>query len=260
MNLSRCGNGHFFDKEKFSTCPYCAQGAKTDESLTTVFTEDMGDGIGETVPLDGMGGDRTPEIKTIPATEVTGRIQGTNGGGIVAIDPTETVDVKPPVTLGNLDLADMSMDDDHTVGIYSEYFDEPNTGRIIPAQQLSASRITTPCVGWLVAASGNHIGQDFRLKTGKNFIGRDQSMDVVLDGDKSVSRNKHAIVVYEPKKHLYLVQPGESSELVYLNDQVVLQTMKLSAYDIITVGDVNLLFMPLCSEKFNWTDTLRKNV
>ena len=47
-------------------------------------------------------------------------------------------------------------------------------------------------------------------------------MDIALVGDKSVSRNKHAILVYEPKQHLYLVQPGESSELVYLNDEVVL--------------------------------------
>ena len=38
-------------------------------------------------------------------------------------------------------------------------------------------------------------------------------MDIALVGDKSVSRNKHAILVYEPKQHLYLVQPGESTNL-----------------------------------------------
>ena len=83
-------------------------------------------------------------------------------------------------------------------------------------------------------------------------------MDVVLDGDKSVSRNKHAIIVYEPKQHLYLVQPGESSELVYLNDEVVLSPVKLKAYDKITVGEVTLLFMPLCGEQFNWSQMLQK--
>jgi len=84
-------------------------------------------------------------------------------------------------------------------------------------------------------------------------------MDIALVGDKSVSRNKHAILVYEPKQHLYLVQPGESSELVYLNDEVVLSPMKLQAYDVITVGEVKLLFMPLCGAKFNWTDYLTQN-
>ena len=78
-------------------------------------------------------------------------------------------------------------------------------------------------------------------------------MDVALTEDKSVSRDRHAIVVYEPKAHLYLVQPGESSSLVYRNDEVVLTPVKLQAYDIITVGDVNLLFIPLCGKEFNWS-------
>lgn len=39
MNLSRCENGHFYDKEKYASCPHCAQGAGTDESMTTVFDE-----------------------------------------------------------------------------------------------------------------------------------------------------------------------------------------------------------------------------
>ena len=105
---------------------------------------------------------------------------------------------------------------------------------------------------------GAHVGQDFHLKVGKNFIGRDIQMDIALVGDKSVSRNRHAIVVYEPKKHLYLVQPGDSSGLVYRNNEVVLSPVKLEAYDMITVGDVNLLFMPLCGERFNWSTLLEE--
>ena len=93
---------------------------------------------------------------------------------------------------------------------------------------------------------------------GKNFIGRDAKMDVALTEDKSVSRDRHAIVVYEPKAHLYLIQPGESSSLVYRNNEVVLTPVKLEAYDMITVGDVNLLFMPLCGERFNWGDLLEE--
>lgn len=35
---------------------------------------------------------------------------------------------------------------------------------------------------------------------------------------------------------------------------MVLTPVKLEAYDMITVGDVNLLFIPLCGERFNWSD------
>ena len=57
---------------------------------------------------------------------------------------------------------------------------------------------------------------------------------------------------------MYLVQPGESSSLVYHNNKVVLTPVQLQAYDMITVGDVNLLFMPLCGERFNWSDLLEE--
>lgn len=49
MNLSRCEKGHFFDKEKYAVCPHCQGGASSDDSLTTVFTEDM------TTPSPGTG-------------------------------------------------------------------------------------------------------------------------------------------------------------------------------------------------------------
>jgi hypothetical protein len=152
--------------------------------------------------------------------------------------------------------------DDHTIGFFDDVFSQaqvketgtaPGRGNA-PVQ--TVNKVSTPCVGWLVALSGEHIGTDFRLKVGKNFIGRNPQMDVALTEDKSVSRDRHAIVVYEPKAHMYLVQPGESSSLVYCNNQVVLTPVKLEAYDMLTVGDVNLLFIPLCGERFNWGDLL----
>ncbi len=109
-----------------------------------------------------------------------------------------------------------------------------------------------PVVGWLVAIEGSHFGEDFRLKTGRNFIGRSANMDIVLSGDPSVSRDKHAILLYEPKSNLFLVQPGDSKELFYLNDEVVLTAQKIAAYDILSIGDSKLLFIPCCSDKFNW--------
>lgn len=154
-------------------------------------------------------------------------------------------------------------DDDHTVAFYDDLFSGV-TGANAASQNPSVvnapqvNTISSPCVGWLIAMGGAHVGQDFHLKVGKNFIGRDIQMDIALVGDKSVSRNRHAIVVYEPKKHLYLVQPGDSSGLVYRNNEVVLSPVKLEAYDMITVGDVNLLFMPLCGERFNWSTLLEE--
>lgn len=101
---------------------------------------------------------------------------------------------------------------------------------------------------------GNPFGESFHLKSGRNFVGRDKSMDVVLDGDKTISRQKHAIIVYDPKSKRFIAQPGESKELFYVNDEVVLSNVVLNPYDSLEIGKSKLLFVPFCSEKFCWED------
>jgi hypothetical protein len=107
-------------------------------------------------------------------------------------------------------------------------------------------------VGWLVCIEGNNLGVDYRLKTGRNFIGRSQGMDVSIAGDDTVSRDRHAIVVYEPKTFAFLMQAGDSKELSYLNDKVVLNPTEMKINDIVTVGNTKLMFIPCCNETFNW--------
>jgi len=111
---------------------------------------------------------------------------------------------------------------------------------------------TEPVVGWLVCVEGNDLGNDFRLKSGRNFIGRATSMDVVIAGDSTVSREKHAIVVYDPENHQFLVQPGDARELCYLNDKLVLSAMDIMVNDILKVGETKLMFFPCCTDKFHW--------
>ena len=75
-----------------------------------------------------------------------------------------------------------------------------------------------------------------------------------LGGDKRVSRNKHAIIIYEPKNKMFMVQPGESRELFYLNGNVVLNTEKIEQNDRLYIGETELLFIPLCGENFSWDE------
>ena len=239
MNLCRCENGHFYDKEKYETCPHCAEGGTADESLTTVYTEAAD---ADDLPIGGAAGasDGSDVERTVTGTEQI--IEESAAPTPVSVSPT------PAPASAYQD------DDDHTVAFIDEMYNEVAVGT--PATK-NNGRPSSPCVGWLVAINGAHIGQDFRLKTGKNFIGRGEDMDIALTDDKSVSRSRHAILVYEPKQHLYLVQPGDSSGLVYHNDDVVLNPVQIKAFDQITVGDVNLVFIPLCSENFNWEDLLQ---
>ena len=274
MNLCRCENGHFYDKEKYPTCPHCKGGSASDEKRTVSWWDKNGSD-GATVPVDNIpdkpsisvqqkenpfekeGVGSQPAVKQIPfntppavrgfsANDIT--IGGDNGDTpTVPWDPNQSGDDDDGYTKGYFDDA------------FKDMTKESANRQTVPGVQTPAphvNKVSTPCVGWLVALGGEHIGTDFRLKVGKNFIGRSPKMDIALTEDKSVSRERHAIVVYDPKSNMYLIQPGDSSSLAYHNNNLLLTPEKLEAYDMITVGDVNLLFMPLCSAKFSWGSVL----
>lgn len=187
-----------------------------------------------------------------------------------------TVPIEVTDTVGNMadfrDFGGAEDSDDHTVGFFDDVFPQageppaggsPSAPKANPkpapkpaAHMQTPNIVSTPCVGWLVPLGGAHIGASFTLKVGKNFIGRGMDMDVALTGEKSVSRERHAIVIYEPRESIFLVQPGESSSLTYHNNKVVLMPVQLEAYDTITVGDVGLLFLPLCGKRFQWGELL----
>lgn len=110
-----------------------------------------------------------------------------------------------------------------------------------------------PVTGWLVCMNGEERGRDFRLRAGKNFIGRSPSMDVVLVDDKQISRAKHCSVIYDPKGNLFYVS-AEEGNITYLNDQLLESTKKLEEGDLITVGTTKLMFIPFCGRKRRWEE------
>lgn len=109
-----------------------------------------------------------------------------------------------------------------------------------------------PVVGWLVCISGPHEGQSFNLYSGGNFIGRDSKMAVCISKDLSVSRQKHLNISFEPKSCAFWVTMGDTEKLSYLNGDVILERKMLSAYDRISLGETELMFIPFCSDKFAW--------
>lgn len=199
MNLQKCGNGHFYDADKFQTCPHCQQ--LSDDQKT----------VGMTMPNE-----QSPVTPTMPQQPLgyTGR--------------------------------NVPNDDQKTVGIFQH--------------GISGNKGTQPVVGWLVGIEGECIGQSFQLREGKNFVGRGEDMDVVIRGDMAVARKRHACVIFEPRAGIFYAQSGESHELFYLNDNVVLNSEILKSHDVITLGETSLMFIPLCGPDFSWDTYKKKDV
>jgi hypothetical protein len=110
-----------------------------------------------------------------------------------------------------------------------------------------------PVVGWLVCIEGPDRGRDYRIHTERNYIGRAPTMDIAITGDSAISRDNHAVLSYNPKRHTFRLAPGESRGIVYLNDEEVDSTIELQPYDRIELGETKLLFVPFCGERFVWS-------
>ena len=224
MNLVRCEKGHFYDKDKHGdSCPYCAQiaAAKTAQ------------------PPSGVSFPNEKQPAENPEPKASQKEQPQSQAPQQQTPPYQTSPQTSPLPASDGFPSD-SQEDNCTIGYYS---------RVIGVE---------PVVGWLVCIEGEYRGESFKLKSGRNFIGRAANMDVVLSADHSISRFKHAAVIYEPRSRQFIVATGESRELCYLNGEVVLSNMKMNAYDILNLGATSLMLIPCCGERFSWEEGLKE--
>lgn len=221
MNLKRCDNKHFYNGDKFQSCPHCAAIAADTKP---------------TMPYSEMGGSYNTAM-TEAVTVSTEAPYSSN----------QTLSLKDAVSKAVSDPA-----------LKTEYLNEwadmktPDEERTISIYQEKSG--IDPVVGWLVCIEGEDFGDSFKIKTGKNFVGRSSGMDIVLRGDKSISRERHAVILYEPRRREFIAQAGGSRELFYLNDEVVLNPVRIKQHDILTIGNTRLMFFPCCGEDFSWED------
>jgi len=110
-----------------------------------------------------------------------------------------------------------------------------------------------PVVGWLVIVKGPGRGLGLRLGVGMNTIGRGEANRLRIDfGDPQISREKHCVVTFEPRRRVFYIQNEGGQNLTYVGDVVVLQPKELLAGETISIGGTDLRFIPLCGADFNW--------
>ncbi len=230
MATTECGHGHIYDSDLYPSCPYCnsAQpiinfgpgGSHGQAAYSEDKTAPIGGGYG---PSAAYGADKTAPLNGYGPTASAGQ---------AAWDGDVT---RPPV--GYPSPQGKRVDEkQHTVGMMQKKMG------------------LEPVVGWLVCIDGVDKGRDYRLMARINSIGRSEEMDVCIKGDQSISNENHARLGYESKHNTFHLIPAESKNPIYLNDQVVYVPTQLSPYDVLEFGETRLVFIPLCSALFNWTD------
>lgn len=237
MRLIQCENGHFYDAEKYGSCPHC-----------------------------GVAGRKNPQNGGFG--QQPGNPQGNGGMGPMGGYQNMAGNSQDSQTVGFHMAPNGSFSQDGGAGgRMSPDQQEVNSNRTVPMmvwrrtseqdrerEEQATRQNVQPVVGWLVCVEGENYGKSFPLNGGRNFIGRSPEMDVCLAGDMTVSSHRHAVLIYEPKQREFFVQPGDTHELFYLNDKVVLESMHLNNRDKLTVGRSTLVFVAFCDETFGWDE------
>ena len=109
-----------------------------------------------------------------------------------------------------------------------------------------------PVCGWLVCIEGPRQGKDYKIRNGKNFIGRADDMDIQILGDNQISRRNHAVIVYDKKNNEHVLLPGDSNGIAYVGEEACYEKRVLGGYDVIEMGQSKFLFVPFCGEHFKW--------
>jgi pSer/pThr/pTyr-binding forkhead associated (FHA) protein len=100
-----------------------------------------------------------------------------------------------------------------------------------------------PVVGWLVALTGKHKGEDFRIREGKNTVGSAPTCDICLL-DEHVS-SKHANINYVVKadERVFVLVDLDSTNGTFLNDsEEPIYHEELVDNDTITFGTTKCKF------------------
>lgn len=219
---------------KLTTCPVCSSVYNTENHAQCPFCA----GTAQQPATGGFAPTEAPEMASAPA--------GTGSfGATVAPNMNQSVSSAPVAQPYN-----------PTQPVHNPHMEQASSEPFSPT--VSVLRIngdnktaTEPVVGWLVCVEGAMRGNDYRIRAGYNYIGREIG-DIHIRGDQTISRQRHAKIVYDDATHQFFFAPDEGRNVIRLNGKSVISSEELHAYDILTIGQSKLLFVPLCGERFSW--------
>lgn len=209
----KCNNGHWYDSNVDLVCPHC----KRENGKLAIRLDD-----------------KEEDDKTVSFIDVAEDAQGLEQ------------QIANSISSGNSE----------AIGEYDfgmEDIDIEDSDKTIALGFFGVSEQIQPVTGWLVCTAGEEKGKDYRLHSGKNFIGRSPKMDVVILKDNQIAREKHASIVYDPKGHGFYISP-ENANIVYLNNSLLSIVQELKENDKIRVGETEFEFVPYCKEERKWLE------
>jgi len=241
MSMVQCPNGHFYNSAN-GNCPHCGGQALQQQGKTVGINPNQfaNQGGGNRVsPPNQFGGAQ------IPLPNKFGQVTPNQ-------TPPNNPNFQPPfnqVPNGNTPNQGFNLNVLPNIPVQTPADEGKTVGMYVKNQGID------PVVGWLVCINGKDRGKDYKIRAGRNSVGRSENNDIQISGDPSISRENHATIVFDPKKNQFRVIAGDGRGIVYLNGESVDLVSELKERDQIEIGETMLLFIPLCTDKFSWEES-----
>ena len=251
MKKVKCSNGHFFDADRFATCPSC--GAEPVGQVAAPSAKPI-EPPPTTQPLMSPAGLDLPPAPSVPTPDIE-----MHSSQDASSPHTDSPQQNEPPVSGETMLSTSTSAGRAELAAAVKATASTNTSPLPKTMAYYDVGEVEPPVGWLVCVRGTYIGHAFVCKAGRNRIGRNLDMDICLSDDGSISRDTHAIIIYEPKNRVFYLQAGTGSGLTYYNGNLIFDHTEINSYDKIELGKAEFIFFPLCGEKFTWDDYMTKD-
>ena len=292
MKLVKCSNGHFYDAEANVTCPYCDDMDKDNKTVQDDSSMIYGERHNAIPGRTGMPQMPKPgqasQMSAMPQPPVMNNVPPVPPNmphppvmnNVPPVSPYMTgMTQAAPVThaqMGNIpnmpqasvmnNISNMpqtpvmnNMSNVPQTPVMNNVPNMPQTpmmNNALPALHQTPEIPGMPVTGWLVCICGEAKGKSYNIVSGLNYVGRRKDMDICIEGDISISRYRHAVVEYSEERKEFLLRLGESKEKIYITrdrqKRILEGTIKLEAYDVITLGRTELMFVPFCGDRFTW--------
>jgi hypothetical protein len=135
-----------------------------------------------------------------------------------------------------------------------------------------------PVVGWLVAIKGPAKGNDYKVRSGNNSIGRSPDQRIYIPEDTQI-HSSHATITYDPvvfesgyedTPAFFLMSNPNVTGLIRIRYPQsedgqrwhlvnVPTPLPIDLYPIIWIGNTELMFVPFCGQQFYWNSRQKES-
>lgn len=221
MNIKKCERGHFYNGDKYQTCPHCKEAEQAKD-----IPQDE-----EAKPIQGYQID-----ENMPETIAYGR--NATAGDTVAYIPNDAG------MIGELLYQNEDMVPQKQQPVVQQ-----------PVVQQSHVQNLLP-VGWLVAVSGLEYGKQYPIFTCDNFIGSSAENTICIQGDAYVLPEHHCTLSFDIMQQKIVLNLESSTGEISVNDVRATESCYLNHKDKIQIGGSVYMLIELCRDGFSWWNTL----